>query len=57
MLISLKVLIAYLKKFDSPYVPMAEIKEVDLIKILFDCLEYENECLGEITHLSLQSLT
>ena len=57
MLISLKVLIAYLKKFDSPYVPMAEVKEVDLIKILFDCLEYENECLGEITHLSLQSLT
>lgn len=57
MLNALRVLLAYLQKFDGQDIPVKDLKDIGLIETLHEALEHENEVLGEITRLSLSILT
>ena len=49
MLLSLKLLLAFLQKFDSQDIPIKDLKEIGLIESLHDALDHENELFGELT--------
>lgn len=49
MLFSLRVLLAFLYKFDSQDIPIKDLKDLGLIESLHEALEHDDEMLGEIT--------
>ncbi|CDW81565.1 soss complex subunit b1 [Stylonychia lemnae] len=57
MLYSLRVLLAFLQKFDGTDIPIKEMKDIGIIETIHESLDQDNELLGELTRLSLAVLT
>eukprot|EP00347_Sterkiella_histriomuscorum_P016569 403352695 len=57
MLLALRVLLAFLQKFDSQDIPIKEMKDIGLIETIHESLDHDNELLGELTRLALSILT